>query len=174
MPQKKLLVIASATVLLIGSGVGIAAATISPTQNTVHSKHMENPPDTLAVDTNETAVIPDPVVDTSSSSNTTSNSASVDEDTSNSTVVTVAPSKVEAFKSLIMSQATSLAPLYAWSNTDDFVAMQWLCLGRGVTESTPQEQLDQLAGFLVPQKLADGRTQYHYFSGGCRVIEDIR
>jgi cytoskeletal protein RodZ len=81
---------------------------------------------------------------------------------------------VETLHQTVVRQATQLAALFAPDNTDNFIYMQWYCLGRGIDSTTPQSTLDDRANFLVPTTAADGRQVYKYFTGGCRVIEMYR
>jgi hypothetical protein len=171
MIQKKFIVPGIVALSLAVTGVGVAATShidVAKSHTIMQNKAM--PEDTTVMvikptPTEPSSTEPTPVSD-AISSNTVTDTTVVSEP------VEVTPA--DTLKQTIIGQATTIAPYFAWSSTDEFVNMQLYCLMRGVTADSSQAQLDSLASFLVPMAREDGRTDYRYFSGGCRVMQDIR
>lgn len=167
--------IAGLAVATVITGSTFAATRQREPLNKVEPTKVEQTED-VRVESNETPVIQleeNTPVESVQAEQNTNDSVTLEEDTP--APVVAAPSLADQLKATVTAQAQRIAPLYKWSTESDFIAIQWACLGRTAEAGTlTQDQYDQIVTFLAPQTLADGRTQYRYFSGGCRVITDIR
>lgn len=81
---------------------------------------------------------------------------------------------IEQLHQTVLSKAATVYtyPYVASSSpdADTFATIQWQCLGRGLSSSTPQSTLDELAAWLDPTTDAAGVVHYKFFTGGCRVV----
>lgn len=175
MQRKKIIIVTGVIVVLCMGGAAFAATHNSPiAKKSVVTQNKSMQDDTVTVTSNETEVIPEPVIEQAQGIVEIENESVSDSNTSTPAEASVTPSTIQTFTSVITNQAVAIAPLFAWTTADDFVAIQLQCLGRGVTENSPQSQLDSLYTFLAPVKLDNGQTQYRYYSGGCQVRQVIR
>lgn len=168
MKYKKTIIASVVALSLAVTGVTVAASHDEPQKpiNKVQSVKMN--PQTPPTDTDDVTVTTDSVVSEPLPNPTVPTSASVTEDTP------VVQTPLEKFHDTINAQALALAPLFKWSSTEDFIFMQWYCLGSRLDDSVSQADLDVKATFLIPQPNGDGRTLYQYFTGGCKVVQIAR